>query len=46
MYAAEAAFLRAEGALIGWNMGGTAQKFYEEGIKLSFQEFGVEKCIG
>ena len=45
MYAAEAAFLRAEGALKGWNMGGTAQKFYEEGIKLSFQEFGVESAL-
>lgn len=39
MYAAEAAFLRAEGALKGWNMGGTAQEFYEEGIRLSFSEW-------
>lgn len=30
---AEADFLRAEGALRGWNMGGTAQEFYERGIK-------------
>lgn len=41
MYAAEAAFLRAEGALKGWNMGGDAKTFYEKGVKLSFDEFGV-----
>ena len=41
MYAAEAAFLRAEGALKGWNMGGDAKEFYEKGIRLSFEEFGV-----
>ncbi len=41
MYAAEAAFLRAEGALKGWNMGGTAQDFYEKGVRLSFEEWGV-----
>lgn len=29
---AEVDFLRAEGALRGWNMGGTAQEFYERGI--------------
>jgi hypothetical protein len=29
----EVCFLRAEGALRGWNMGGTAQHFYEEGIR-------------
>ena len=40
--AAEVAFLRAEGALIGWNMGGSAQEFYEQGIKLSFEEWGAE----
>lgn len=38
---AEVAFLRAEGALKGWNMGGTAKHFYEEGIRLSFSEHGV-----
>ena len=42
MYAAEAAFLRAEGALKGWDMGGEAKDFYEKGIKLSFEEFGVD----
>ena len=41
MYAAEAAFLRAEGALKGWNMGGDAKTFYEKGVRLSFEEFGV-----
>ena len=40
--AAEVAFLRAEGALLGWSMGGSAKEFYEQGIKLSFQEWGVE----
>jgi len=37
--AAEAYFLRAEGALDGWNMGGSAQDFYEQGIRLSIQEW-------
>ncbi len=42
MNAAEVAFLRAEGALVGWNMGGAAKDFYEQGIKLSFEEWGAE----
>jgi hypothetical protein len=33
---AEVNFLRAEGALRGWNMGGDAQYFYEEGIKYAY----------
>lgn len=37
----ETAFLRAEGVLRGWNMGGTAKEFYEQGITLSFTERGV-----
>jgi len=41
MTAAESYFLRAEGALRGWNMGGTAKEFYEAGIKASFQETGA-----
>ncbi|MCH5331474.1 MAG: SusD/RagB family nutrient-binding outer membrane lipoprotein [Alistipes sp.] len=41
MFAAEAYFLRAEGALKGWNMDGTAQGLYEEGIRNSMQEWGV-----
>lgn len=42
MNAAEVAFLRAEGALRGWNMGGvTAQEAYEQGISLSFAQWGA-----
>ncbi len=37
MEAAEVFFLRAEGALRGWNMGGTAQDLYNEGIKASLK---------
>lgn len=40
MTTAEAYFLRAEGALRGWNMGGTAQTLYEEGITASFSQHG------
>lgn len=38
MTAAEVYFLRAEGALRGWNMGDDAQTLYEEGISMSFTE--------
>lgn len=41
MNASEVAFLRAEGALRGWAMGGNARTFYEEGIRLSFERCGV-----
>jgi hypothetical protein len=41
MKVAEAYFLRAEGALRGWNMGGTAQALYEEGIQVSFNEYEI-----
>lgn len=41
MKVAESYFLRAEGALRGWNMGGTAKDFYEQGIKVSFDEYGI-----
>ena len=41
MYAAEAYFLRAEGALNGWNMGGTAQELYEKGIETSMRTWGI-----
>ena len=37
MTAAEVYFLRAEGALRGWNMGGTAQEFYNDGITNSLK---------
>lgn len=36
--AAEVAFLRAEGALRGWNMGGTVRELYNQGIALSLTE--------
>lgn len=41
MYSAEAYFLRAEGALLGWNMGGTAKDLYEAGITTSFNQWGI-----
>lgn len=42
MNAAEVSFLRAEGAAVfGWNMGGNAQDFYEEGVRLSFEQWGA-----
>ena len=37
MEASEVFFLRAEGALRGWNMGGTAQALYNEGIRASIK---------
>lgn len=39
--AAEVAFLKAEGALNGWDMGDTAENLYQEGIKLSFEQWGA-----
>ena len=42
MTAAESYFLRAEGALRGWNMGGTAQDFYNQAINVSFLENGLQ----
>ncbi|WP_018616570.1 SusD/RagB family nutrient-binding outer membrane lipoprotein [Segetibacter koreensis] len=41
MDVAESYFLRAEGDLRGWNMGGAAKDFYEQGIRASFKENGV-----
>jgi len=38
MTAAESYFLRAEGALRGWAMGGTAKDLYNKGISISFDE--------
>lgn len=40
--ASESWFLRAEGALRGWNMGGTAKELYEQGITVSMKERGAE----
>lgn len=42
MNAAEVAFLRAEGAAVfGYDMDGTAEDFYNEGIRLSFEQWEV-----
>ncbi|MDR0729312.1 MAG: SusD/RagB family nutrient-binding outer membrane lipoprotein [Prevotellaceae bacterium] len=42
MVAAESHFLKAEGALRGWNMGGGVPKdFYEQGIRTSFDQHGL-----
>jgi hypothetical protein len=38
MTAAESYFLRAEGALRGWNMGSDAKSLYEQGIAASFDQ--------
>lgn len=43
MNAAEVAFIRAEGSLRGWNMGGTAADFYEQGVQLSFTQWDADK---
>lgn len=41
--AAEVAFLRAEAvAVFGFNMGGEAEDFYNQGIRLSFEQWGVD----
>lgn len=48
MTAAESYFLRAEGALRGWSMGGTPRELYENGIAASFSEnnvSGVENYV-
>ncbi|BDW79932.1 hypothetical protein BFINE_57270 [Bacteroides finegoldii DSM 17565] len=45
MNAAEVTFLRAEGALRGWDMGGEPQALYEKAIALSFEERGLREPI-
>jgi len=50
MHTSEAYFLRAEGALNGWDMNGEAKDLYEQGIRLSMEQWGftgdaVEKYI-
>ena len=42
MTAAEVYFLRAEGALRKWNMGGTAEELYQQGIRASFSQHGLK----
>ena len=41
MTAAEMTFCRAEGALLGWNMGGTAGDLYNKAVSLSFEQWGA-----
>ena len=41
MKASEVLFLKAEGALAGFEMGGKAKDFYNDGVRMSFQENGV-----
>jgi hypothetical protein len=41
METAEAYFLRAEGALNGWNMDGQAKDLYEKGIESSMRQWGI-----
>lgn len=38
---AEAYFLRAEGSLLGWNMGSTTKELYEAGIINSMKQWGI-----
>ena len=40
MYASESWFLRAEGALLGWTMGDTAENLYNTGVKTSLELWG------
>lgn len=44
MCAAEVYFLRAEGATLGWTMGGTAENLYNEGIRTSFAQWGASNA--
>ena len=45
MTVAEVFFLRAEGALNGWDMGGgSAQDYYEQGIQASFDQHGLSNA--
>lgn len=41
LYSAESYFLRAEGALKGWNMGGNAADLYAKGIEMSLRTWGI-----
>ncbi|MCX6217845.1 SusD/RagB family nutrient-binding outer membrane lipoprotein [Spirosoma sp.] len=42
MHSAEAYFLRAEGALNGWSMGGSAEELYKKGIETSMTQWGIK----
>jgi len=41
MSAAEMYFLRAEGAVRGWSMGGSPQTLYQSGVQTSFDQWGA-----
>lgn len=41
MDVSESFFLRAEGALKGWEMGGSPKELYEQGIRVSFTTHGL-----
>ncbi|QGW27425.1 SusD/RagB family nutrient-binding outer membrane lipoprotein [Phnomibacter ginsenosidimutans] len=41
MHAAEAYFLRAEAAFLGWNAGSSAKQLYEKGIETSMRQWGI-----
>ena len=41
MTAAEVWLLRAEGALFGWNMGGTPEELYAQGVTTSLDQYGL-----
>ena len=41
----EAYFLRAEGALKGWNMGGNAEEFYNKGIEMSMRYWEITDSL-
>lgn len=41
----ETYFLLAEAACYGWNVGTTAEAAYENGVKVSFEHFGVSQYV-
>lgn len=41
MNAAESYFLRAEGVIKGWNMGGTVEALYKKGIECAMKTWGI-----
>ncbi len=45
--ASEVTFLRAEGVMKGWNvgLGKSSQELYEEGVKLSFEQWGIDVAM-
>ncbi len=42
LLASEVAFNRAEMALRGWSAGGTAKELYEQGVRLSMEQHGID----